>query len=133
MISNKKFYCYYFTLFTESFKCVNKNESIMRVIVWCLQVSVLVFMCGCRHCWHVQSPGRKREWNLGLGLPGAPQAGPLTNTWWWSATINSPHTPLTPHQGEERVVKFRISRPPVALGHCVVTQWSDTCTEHLGN
>ena len=46
----------------------------MRVIVWCLQVSVLVFMCGCRLCWHVQSPGRKREWNLGLGLPGAPQA-----------------------------------------------------------
>ena len=76
----------------------------MVVIVWsveCLQVSVLVFMCGCRPGWHVQSrlPGRKREWNLGLALPGAPQPGPLTNTWHGqqqpTLTIN-PHTPLSP-------------------------------------
>ena len=51
MISSKMFYCYYFTLFTEPFKCVNKTESIMVVIVWTVECGVSAGISISIHVW----------------------------------------------------------------------------------
>ena len=57
----------------------------------------------------VQSGGRKREWNLGLGLPGAPQPSPglsPTHGGQQQPTVLTPLSPL-PSPGERESSKVQ--------------------------
>ena len=93
-----------------------------------ISISIHVWLPAMLAC-PVSSPGRKREWNLGLALPGAPQAShqhmvvvrPEPSNNQHSLTPLSPLPSQTPDQGKERVVKFSKTRPPLAPGHWVVT------------